>query len=178
MDTIEIQVEKKGEEDLKLCLLSENDLQEVYELMDKNRKFFEGKDTFISNIYQANDALGYVSSNKRYRRFGIYYDKKLVGTVSVQDINYNMMNCSLGYWLDEEYTGKGIMSKSINKIISFCFEQLRLNSIELEIKEDNIKSKALAERLRFKFYNVTTEIINDDEWIWCHYILESEKIIK
>ena len=57
----------------------------------------------------------------------------------------------LGYWLGEGYTGKGIISLTTKKLLNIGFSEYKLNKIEIRCASENHKSRAIPERLGFKY---------------------------
>ncbi len=55
----------------------------------------------------------------------------------------------MGYDLDPQHWGSGIMTEALTAIIDFGFEKMELNRIEAMIFLDNKRSTALVERLGF-----------------------------
>lgn len=55
----------------------------------------------------------------------------------------------LGYWLHPEYTGRGLASEATVLLTRAAFAIFGYQTVELRIRPDNAKSRALAERLGF-----------------------------
>lgn len=55
----------------------------------------------------------------------------------------------IGYWLGEEYTGKGVMTKAVRELIHLGFKHWPLQKIEIHCAVNNMKSRAIPERLGF-----------------------------
>lgn len=61
-------------------------------------------------------------------------------------------NCvEIGYDLQEEYWGKGIMTEALKAIISFGINKMGVHRINADISVDNAKSVYLAQKLGFVF---------------------------
>lgn len=58
---------------------------------------------------------------------------------------------SVGYWLDGEQEGRGIASRAARALVSAGFRERGLSRIELHTVVDNTRSRALAERIGFKY---------------------------
>jgi len=56
----------------------------------------------------------------------------------------------IGYALKHEYWGKGYMYETINRMVRFGFEELKLHSIEANVNPLNEKSNKVLERVGFK----------------------------
>jgi ribosomal-protein-alanine N-acetyltransferase len=76
-------------------------------------------------------------------RFGIVekITNKLVGTIFLN--NFEGTHAELGYELSEQYWRKGIMTESINLILSLGFNILNLERIQSFVSIENIPSQKL-----------------------------------
>ena len=69
-------------------------------------------------------------------------------------IGYNLIDQAsgighLGYWLGQEYIGKGIMTKAVKDLIRLGFEHWPMQKVEIRCAVKNRKSRAIPERLGF-----------------------------
>src|SRR5436309_9014423 len=53
----------------------------------------------------------------------------------------------IGYWIDGNFEGRGITSRSASALVGSVFSELGLNKIELRTSVGNQRSRAVAERL-------------------------------
>lgn len=79
----------------------------------------------------------------------IWYRNQLVGSIGLH-ITPGQQSASIGYWIAEEAQGKGIMTKCCQAVIDYAFDDLGLHRIEIRANTDNVKSRAIPERLGFK----------------------------
>ncbi|WP_141707708.1 GNAT family N-acetyltransferase, partial [Staphylococcus aureus] len=56
---------------------------------------------------------------------------------------------SLGYYLDKQFEGRGIMTQAVEALIKYCFDEIDLNRIESSAAANKEKSHAIPERLGF-----------------------------
>jgi len=56
----------------------------------------------------------------------------------------------IGYALKPEFWGKGFMYETINRMVRFGFDEMRLHSIEANVNPANEKSKRVLEKIGFK----------------------------
>ena len=48
---------------------------------------------------------------------------------------------SLGYYLDKQFEGRGIMTQAVEALIKYCFDEIDLNRIEISAAANNEKAK-------------------------------------
>ncbi len=69
---------------------------------------------------------------------------------------------SIGYWLGDQYEGKGIISMSCKALVDYIFHDLELNRIEIRCAQENTRSQRIPETLGF-----TKEgILRESEWLY------------
>lgn len=91
-------------------------------------------------------------SQKVLIRWGIELkggDGKLLGTLGLQDFDVDADKAELGYELNKQYWGQGIMSEALLCIIRYGFEVLGLQRIEAGTDGINDRSHKLLKRLGF-----------------------------
>ncbi|MDP4144946.1 MAG: GNAT family protein [Bacillota bacterium] len=159
-------------DDIELKLPNELDAEELYKLIDNSRehlsrwlpwiKATNSIDTIASFIKGSQEQ--YVS-NLGFKAI-IMYKGSFAGLIGYHSIDWNRKSTSIGYWLGEEFQGKGIMTKALETLIQYTFNTLKLNKIEIQVAEENYKSKALPKKFGFK----EEGIIRDAEWLNGKYV--------
>jgi ribosomal-protein-serine acetyltransferase len=81
--------------------------------------------------------------------FGIWYQQQLCGVMDLHCWDHQLQKAEIGYWLGETYRGKGIAVNSCKALISFCFESLKLNKLEIRFVLQNEQSAQIPIRLGF-----------------------------
>lgn len=69
-----------------------------------------------------------------------------IGVISLKDIDSVKKKASLGYWIGEEYWGKGIATASVRLIISYGFSELGLEEIYAYVFHENKASIRVLEK--------------------------------
>ena len=64
-------------------------------------------------------------------------------------VDMTLKSTEIGYWLGESFEGKGIMTKSVKRMLTYAFKELQLHKVEIRCAEGNRRSQAVAERLNF-----------------------------
>lgn len=59
-------------------------------------------------------------------------------------------SCSVGYWLAEEHTGRGLATQAVEAAVALAFSDLRLHRVQAETLLDNMASQAVLARTGFE----------------------------
>lgn len=92
---------------------------------------------------------------------GIWYKGELAGVIGLHKINWMNQSTSIGYWLGEKFTGKGIMTSCCSAVVDYCFQELALHRVEIRAATENYRSSAVPARLGFQ----KEGCLRDAEWI-------------
>ena len=80
--------------------------------------------------------------------FVIEYEGRFVGQVTVNNVvRGSAQFASIGYWVDREVAGRGVVPRSVAMVIEHCFTQGRLHRIEICIRPENTNSLRVVEKL-------------------------------
>jgi ribosomal-protein-alanine N-acetyltransferase len=84
-------------------------------------------------------------------RFHLIKDDKIIGEISLNNIVFGIFNSAhLGYKIDAEYEGQGLMTEALVKSIEFFFNNMDLNRLEASFMPANGSSKKVLEKLGFE----------------------------
>ena len=81
--------------------------------------------------------------------FGIWYEGQLCGVVDLHCWDHLLMKAEIGYWLAEPFRGKGICFESCKAVVSFAFENLKMNKVEIRFALENDRSSRIPIKLGF-----------------------------
>lgn len=73
---------------------------------------------------------------------------ELIGTIFLSE--FEGLRAEIGYELSENYWRRGIMSEAIHEVLSVGFNQLGLVRIQAFVGEENIASKEMLKKFKFK----------------------------
>jgi ribosomal-protein-alanine N-acetyltransferase len=98
--------------------------------------------------------------------FGIFYDGRFCGEITLSSIQRGpFQNGSIGYWIDEEMAGAGLVPESVVVVLQFAFETLRLHRIEVAIIPRNTASRRVVEKLGLRSEGVALGYLEiNGEW--------------
>jgi ribosomal-protein-serine acetyltransferase len=80
---------------------------------------------------------------------GIWHQDQLVGCLDFHEISAEHHRALVGYWLDRDQQGHGLMTRSVKTLMTYGFATLGFNRIEIRCAPDNHKSRAIPEKLGF-----------------------------
>lgn len=80
--------------------------------------------------------------------FALEVDGSFAGQVTVSNIARGSAQFgSIGYWIDQQYAGRGIMPRAVALAIDHCFFTAGLHRIEIAIRPENSNSLRVVEKL-------------------------------
>jgi len=150
-----MEIKIKGEQ-INLRKLKKSDALSIYQ----NAKDFDiAKYTRLPYPYKLKNAEDFIKithqkiKKKKVFEFGIELKetKKIIGMMSLMNIDYNNKNAEIGYWLGKKYWGKKIMKEAIILILNFGFKKLKLIRIYAKVMHPNISSIKLLEKSNFQY---------------------------
>lgn len=127
--------------------IEEEHLQDVYSIYDNDKVFEYCGIIPKHNLHTVSRMIGhfYRDYHKKSRiKWGIFQKNqcnKLVGIIESMDFNQKVNMVSIGYFLAEDYWGKGIATESVRMLVKFLFEEVNINRIQAEVMPANEISK-------------------------------------
>ncbi len=125
-------------------------------------EFSDGKASF----YQIVKNLRIEAKAQRSLPFVMEIDKKIAGQITVANINYGSTRSAyIGYWIAEEFAGKGYTPLAVAMAIDHCFEVLKLHRLEITIRPENLKSLRVVEKLGLRSEGLRPKYLHiDGDW--------------
>jgi len=140
-------------EEIKLRPWSFNDAEELAIIANNSNISYNLRDGF-PHPYSLNDAYNWLNSvlpvNDPPRFFAVIYENRLCGSIGIvtkEDIYRK--NVEIGYFLSEEYWGKGIMTKAVKAVTSYAFAKFDIVRVYAEPFSDNPASRRVLEKAGF-----------------------------
>lgn len=81
-------------------------------------------------------------------------DNKMIGTIDYPVFNNKRKFAEIGFILNRDYWGKGIMFEAGIEVIKLGFDYFNLNRLEITHMIDNNQSKRVIEKLGFTFEGI------------------------
>lgn len=159
-------------EEMTLRMLTARDAEPLYKLTDQSRDNLKKWLPWLNDMNSVDDSLQFIKNsfqvynNRKGITAGIFWNEKLVGIIGFNDLDFKNKIGYIGYWLGENYQGKGLMTTAVSSLLTYGFTELSLNRIDLRAASKNMPSRAIAERLGFKKEGEIRQV----EWLYDHYV--------
>lgn len=160
--------------------------EENHALINSNRCYLKQWLTWVDKIQTLEDSKNYIVSSIQKTEqqtdygFVIKYKDNIIGRIGLHFIDANNKTGAIGYWISEGFQGKGIITNACKALLHFGFTDLNLNRIEIKCATENLKSKAIPEKLLFKQEGIQrqAEFLNNQFTDLYVYSLLKEEWIK
>jgi ribosomal-protein-serine acetyltransferase len=136
-----------------LRLHEERNAEELFMLVEENRAHLRARLPWVDATISAEDTRNFIRrtllnlvEGKQYG-FDILFHGLLVGAIDLRI--EDPKEAEVGYWLSEKTQGQGIVSRATRALVRFAFADLRLNIVVIKCAKDNVRSRAIPERLGF-----------------------------
>ena len=79
---------------------------------------------------------------------GIIFQDQLVGLIGLR-FNAEAYVTNIGYWLSAHASGQGLMTRAVQTLCRYAFDELNIERIEVRAATGNLRSWGIPERLGF-----------------------------
>jgi ribosomal-protein-serine acetyltransferase len=136
--------------------LEESDAEELYLLIDANRARLQRWMAWAEGQTRERTLEFIRATRKQSARDGgfqaaIVGERGIVGVAGFHGVDWANRTTSLGYWLGAREEGRGTMTHAVRALVDHAFGHWALNRVEIRADAENLRSRALAERLGFAY---------------------------
>jgi ribosomal-protein-serine acetyltransferase len=162
----------KVEEHIELRLVDTSHSGELFQLLEANRSHLRPWHSWVDILRTETDVeraiTAWQQQHAMNRRFcaGIWFKDHFCGILNHLNVDWPNRWSALSYWLDAGHQGKGIMTACCRAFVAHGFNSWKLNRVTIECATHNTRSRAIPERLGFKFEGVIREV----EWLHDRYV--------
>ena len=97
----------------------------------------------INNVVANNESI--------YWGLTVKDNNKLIGTICIWNIEWEENKAEIGYVLNPDLQGKGLMQEAVAAVIEYGFQQMKLQCLDAVLHPDNKRSILLLERNGFVY---------------------------
>jgi ribosomal-protein-serine acetyltransferase len=146
-----------------LRALRKEDAAELFALTDANRRHLRAWLPWVDVVLAEADSAAFIDAMIAQREagrgptFAVLRDGAIVGIAGFRPIDRVNRVGEIGYWLAAAAQGHGTMTECCRFLVRYAFLTLDLNRVEIAAATANQRSRAIPERLGFKYEGVLRE---------------------
>ncbi len=144
----------RADDEVELELVHEGLAETLFALTDSNRDHLRPWMPWVDPTTSVADTMTFITFSKNEHAAGratncaIRYRGEVVGTAGLR-LDAANKRAELGYWVDKTYEGKGIVTRASWALTKAAFGELGMNRVEIHAGVENVRSRAVPERLGF-----------------------------
>lgn len=148
------------------------DAAELFALVDSDREHLRRWLPWVDGSRSVEDTRVFIDGAMRQAEEGdgftatIRCEGEIAGIIGHHRIDWPNRLGKLGYWLGSRFVGRGLMTQSCRAVVAHAFESIGLNRIEIHCATQNVRSRAVPERLEFRHEGTRREA----EWLYDHFV--------
>jgi ribosomal-protein-serine acetyltransferase len=152
-------------------LVQHHDAEAILGLVNANRDRLRPWMTWVDGHRSLSDTKRFITGSLlRYASLMrmdnlIIADDRPVGIVCFNWINAEHKAASLGYWIDAEFTSRGLATNACRELVDYAFCRLKLQRIEIRVSANNLQSRKVPLRLGFRHEGLLRSV----EWLYDHF---------
>lgn len=145
-------------ENYELRIITQEDAVPFFQLIENNRArledFFAGVLSKTKNLADTEIFIADIIEKHIAKSYYPYViidtgTQGLIGYIDAKNIDWSIPKAEFGYFIGEDYTGKGIASNALGLISDYFFSELGMIKLLLRIYEGNKASRRAAEKCGF-----------------------------
>ena len=144
--------------------IDEGEVVNIFNAIDAERDYLSEWLPFVEKTVDIEFTRGFVNSylysDKKNVTFAIYFEQRFAGLIGLKDTDETNKKTEIGYWLSSGFQHKGVVTKCCKALIAYAFENMKMNRVQLKAGTENVRSRAVAERLGFELEGIE----RDGEW--------------
>ena len=151
------------DDDIELELAGKYIAEDIFDIIDRNRDNLMQFFSWLDSVKEVADTQAYIKEQieKMAKGRAIYmairYQGKVVGVIDFNAIREHLKTVEIGYILDIEYRGKGIMQRAVKELCNMAFNIMGMNKVIIRCAHNNPKSCNVAKSLDFKLEGTLRE---------------------
>jgi ribosomal-protein-serine acetyltransferase len=142
------------DDEIFLRLSEERHADELFRVTDENRARLRHWMPWVDATTSADDTRTYLRevlrkfTEGREYGFAVLDRGEPVGSIGLR-VEDDAGEAEVGYWISARAEGRGIITRATEALVRFSFEELRLKRVVILCAVDNVRSRAVPERLGF-----------------------------
>lgn len=150
----------KIDEEIELIPLRILSAEIIFNSINRSRAHLRPWLPFVDQTISVADTRNFIktvldsSCSKKDFIFEIWHSDEFSGLIALKELDRINAKVEIGYWLDVQKTGQGIMFRATKALVHYAFQKLNLNRITIKVAAANTRSKAIPEKLGFIYEGI------------------------
>lgn len=146
----------------RVCLeqIRPEDAPEMFQIIENQREYLKKWLPFVDETLELSDSESFIASiyadipEKQELVFAIRIEGAFSGLIGFKCTDMENLKTEIGYWLSESFQKQGIMTACVKAVISYAFETMHLNRIQIRCAIGNTPSRNIPLRLGFQLEGI------------------------
>ncbi len=154
----------KVDDELELALPSDANIEKAFAVVMANYDHLHEWSPWVNEHFSLESVRAYYrrtlqkfANNEDEIGLNIVFKGEIVGGTGFHEINWADKSAEIGYWLAKDATGKGLVTKSVVRLLEYAFDERNLNRIVIKCVPENTKSRAIPDKLGFTIEGIERE---------------------
>ena len=137
-----------------LRLLQTTDAECIFELVDQNRAYLSEWLPWVDGTQSVDDTKAFLDmveghhASEKGVHCCIVFQEQVVGLIGLR-FNAEAYVTNIGYWLSAHASGRGLMTRAVQTVCRYAFNELNIERVEIRAATANLRSWRIPERLGF-----------------------------
>ncbi len=102
-----------------------------------------------SELWARRAAVDYASRTDLPMLLFSRVDDSFIGATGLHRVDWQVPRFEIGYWIRTPLAGRGLISEAVRSLTLLCFERLAAVRVEIRMDPENVRSRAIPQRLGF-----------------------------
>ncbi|MEO7715260.1 MAG: GNAT family N-acetyltransferase [Capsulimonas sp.] len=152
--------------------IEQDDAQDVYDAIERSRDNFSrwfvwSRESNLTSVQQnIRETISAMIAGTEWHYAIFDKEEGFCGRIGLSTINHDIRSAELGYWLSEEFQGRGLMSEAVRTMLMLVFcggESFQINAYA---DTENTASQRVLTKCGFREIDVIKHIIRHPERGW------------
>lgn len=143
-------------EEISLRPLQVDDAGDIYNAIDTQREYLGRWLPFVAFSDSVAVTQKFVDSavDAEDKTYTIRKGDQFIGLIGFKATDKANCKTEIGYWLSKDYQGQGIMTRAVERLCRYAFEELSINRVQIKCAVGNAPSSNIPKRLGFQFEGI------------------------
>jgi len=144
------------------------DAPDLFAIIERDRDYlrqYQNWPDYMNTLRDVRELIGRAQNRLQHDNgfdLAIRHQGQVVGKVGLVYINWENLSTEIGYWLAQDAQGQGLITRSCRVLTRYAFVDRKLKRVLIRCAAENVRSRAVAERLGFVLHGMI------EPKIWLH----------